>query len=116
MEGKKEKTEKEKNPQNSNEIRAKIMLEELKLKYPIFNNINLNIDFIIKKIIELNFNEDKIKDCCDVKKIFQELDNDYDVSKYMDKETIIDKIIWLNFEKNEFIERFENGISNFFSD
>ena len=114
MEEKKEKTEKENCSQNTNEIRAKIMLEELKLKYPIFNNINLNFDFIIKQIIELNFNEDKIKDCIE---IYKELEDDYDVSMFIGKETGIDKIIELNFDKGKFIERFENGISvGFFSD
>ena len=90
------------------------MLQELKLKYPIFNNINLNFDFIIKQIIELNFNEDKIKDCIE---IYQELEDDYDVSMFIGKETVIDKIIELNFDKGKFIEMFENGISvGFFSD
>ena len=41
MEGKKEQSEKEKNSQITNKIIAKIMIEELKLKYPNFNNIDI---------------------------------------------------------------------------
>ena len=104
MKEKKEKSEKEKSSQKANEIRAEIMLEELKLKYPIFNNNNLNDDFIIKKIIELNFNENKIKENCDANKIYQELEDDFFISSYLEEETVINKIIELNFDKEEIIE------------
>ena len=100
----KEKDEKEKSSQKTNEIRAEIMLEELKLKYPIFNNINLNDDFIIKKIIELNFNEDKIKENCDANKIYQEFKDDFYISGYLEEETVINKIIELNFDKEEIMD------------
>ena len=39
--------------------KAEIMLEELKLKYQDFTLIN-NEEKIINKIIEVNFNEDKL--------------------------------------------------------
>ena len=47
MEENKEKSEKEKDLEKTNEIKAKILLEELKLKYPIFNNNNLKEDDIL---------------------------------------------------------------------
>ena len=71
MEENKENYEKEKNFLNANESRAKIMLEELKLKYQSFNNSNLKEDKIIKKIIELNFDEYEIKKYIDVVQLIQ---------------------------------------------
>ena len=47
------------------------MLEELKLKYQSFNNSNLKEDKIIKKIIELNFDEYEIKKYIDVVQLIQ---------------------------------------------
>ena len=88
--------------------RAKIMLEELKLKYPIFNDTNLNEDEIIKKIIELNFDEDKIKNYFDIKKIYEELEEDYGISGYIEEEMAKNKIVELNFDKYRIIEWVEN--------
>ena len=83
MEGKKYQSEKEKDSQITNKMKAKIMLEELKLKYPNFNDIDLNDDYMIEKIIELNFNEEEIKNYFEnysVDKIYQELEDDYGIS------------------------------------
>ena len=88
--------------------RAKIMLEELKLKYPIFNDNNLKEDDIIKKIIELNFDEDKIKNYFDIKKIYEELEEDYGISGYIEEEMAKNKIVELNFDKYRIIEWVEN--------
>ena len=88
--------------------RAKIMLEELKLKYPIFNDNNLKEDDIIKKIIELNFDEDKIKNYFDIKKIYEELEEDYGISGYIEEEMVKNKIVELNFDKDRIIEWVEN--------
>ena len=88
--------------------RAKIMLEELKLKYPIFNDNNLKEDDIIKKIIELNFDEDKIKNYFDIKKIYEELEEDYGISGYIEEEMAKIKIVELNFDKDRIIEWVEN--------
>ena len=88
--------------------RAKIMLEELKLKYPIFNDNNLKEDDIIKKIIELNFDEDKIKNYFDIKKIYEELEEDYGISGYIEEEIVKNKIVELNFDKDRIIEWVEN--------
>ena len=112
MKEKKEKSEKEKSSQKANEIRAEIMLEELKLKYPIFNNINLNDNIIIKKIIELNFNENKIKENCDANKIYQELEDDYGVSSFIEEEAFKHKIVELNCDKDRIIEWIENDLIN----
>ena len=81
MEGKKYQSEKD--PQITNKMKAKIMLEELKLKYPNFNDIDLNDDYMIEKIIELNFNEEEIKNYFEnysVDKIYQELEDEYGIS------------------------------------
>ena len=59
----------EENKEKSEKSRAQIILEELKLKYPIFNDTKLNESDIIKKIIELNFDENKIKVYFDIDKI-----------------------------------------------
>ena len=90
--------------------RAKIMLEELKLKYPIFNDNNLKEDDIIKKIIELNFDEDKIKNYFDIKKIYEELEEDYGISGYIEEEMAKIKIVELNFDKDRIIDWVENTL------
>ena len=90
--------------------RAKIMLEELKLKYPIFNDNNLKEDDIIKKIIELNFDEDKIKNYFDIKKIYEELEEDYGISGYIEEEMAKNKIMELNFDKDRIIDWVENTL------
>ena len=112
MEENKEKTEKEKDLEKTNEIKAKIMLEELKLKYPIFNNSILVEDDIIKKIIELNFNEDKIKNYCDIDIIYEELDRDLGISGFFPEEEVKDKIVQLNFDKDRIIDWIENKLLN----
>ena len=90
--------------------RAKIMLEELKLKYPIFNDNNLKEDDIIKKIIELNFDEDKIKNYFDIKKIYEELEEDYGISGYIEEEMAKNKIMELNFDMDRIIDWVENTL------
>ena len=112
MEENKEKSEKEKDLEKTNEIKAKIMLEELKLKYPIFNNSILVEDDIIKKIIELNFNEDKIKNYCDIDIIYEELDRDFGISGFIPEEEVKDKIVQLNFDKDRIIDWTENKLLN----
>ena len=90
--------------------RAKIMLEELKLKYPIFNDNNLKEDDIIKKIIELNFDVDKIKNYYDVQKIYEELEEDYGISGYIEEEMAKNKIVELNFDRDRIIEWIEKTL------
>ena len=90
--------------------RAKIMLEELKLKYPIFNDNNLKEDDIIKKIIELNFDVDKIKNYFDIEKIYEELEEDYGISGYIEEEMAKIKIVELNFDKDRIIDWVENTL------
>ena len=90
--------------------RAKIMLEKLKLKYPIFKDNNLKEDDIIKKIIELNFDEDKIKNYFDIKKIYEELEEDYGISGYIEEEMAKIKIVELNFDKDRIIDWVENTL------
>ena len=110
MEKNKEKSEK-KDLLNADEARAKIMLEELKLKYPIFNNTNLNEDDVIKTIIKLNFDEDKIKDYYDVDKIFDEIfNNDIGCPCGVDEEQIKDIILKLNLDTDRIIDWIENHL------
>ena len=98
----------EENKEESEKSIANIMLEELKLKYPIFNDNNLNEDDIIKKIIELNFDVDKIKNYFDIEKIYEELEEDYGISGYIEEEIVKNKIVELNFDKDRIIEWVEN--------
>ena len=53
---------------SSNEIKAEIMLEELKLKYQNINGVDSD-ENIIKKIIELNLDENAIIQFYDINKI-----------------------------------------------
>ena len=92
--------------------KAKIMIEELKLKY---KNINLFNDDenIIKKIIELNFNESKLIEYFDkVIKIFQEMDDEYGIAAFMDEVVVRNKIIELNLDRNNIADWIENSLLN----
>ena len=102
----------EENKEKSEKSRAQIILEELKLKYPIFNDTKLNESDIIKKIIELNFDENKIKVYFDIDKIYQELEDDYAVSSFIEEEAFKHKIVELNCDKDRIIEWIENDLIN----
>ena len=104
MEENNEKSEKEKDLLKEDKSRAKIMLEELKLKYQIFNNTNLNEDNIIDKIIKLNFDEDKIRDYFDVDKVYQELEHYYNITAFTEKKIVNDIIVKFNFDMNRIMD------------
>ena len=64
------------NQNEMNKAKAKIMYEELLVKYSYIKDMD-NEENIIKKIIELNFDENKIKNYYDVQKIYNELEDEY---------------------------------------
>ena len=93
--------------------KAEIMLEELKLKYQDFTLIN-NDEKIINKIIEVNFNEDKIVEYFDksVTELLQNIEDDYGILGFMDENSFRNKIIELNLNRDNIIEWIENSLSN----
>ena len=91
--------------------KAKIMLEELKLKYQNISLIN-DDEKIINKIIKLNFNEDKVIEYFDkrVTEILEELDDTYGVLGFMDEDSARNKIIELNLDRDNIIDWIENSL------
>ena len=96
-----------------NKIKAKIIYNELIVKY---NNIKnaANEENIIKKIIEFNFDENKTKDYYDVERIYNELEDDYGISGFIDEDATKDKIRELNCDKELIVEWFESSLLNGF--
>ena len=93
--------------------KAEIMLEELKLKYQDFTLIN-NDEKIINKIIEVNFNEDKVIEYFDkrVTELLEELEDTYGILGFMDEEAVRNKIIELNLDRDNIIDWIENILLN----
>ena len=82
------------------EIKAKIMYDELIVKYDFIKQIDSE-RYIIKKIIQLNFNELKIKNfCADVDIIYQELEDEYLISDFVEEFVAKDKILELNCNRD----------------
>ena len=81
-----------------NKIKAKTMYARLIAKY---NNIKdaANEENIIKKIIELNFDEMEIKGYYDMERIYNELEDEYGISGFIDEDAMKDKIKELNYDK-----------------
>ena len=100
------------NNQNEiNKIKAKIMYEELLVKYSYIKDKD-NEENIIEKIIELNFDENKIKDYYDVKELYNELEDEYGVSGFIDTEAMINKILELHCDRESIIDWIENTLIN----
>ena len=106
------------NPKEINKIKAEIMYDEIIIKYEYIKNID-NEENIINKIIELNFDENKIKEYYEQKffdDLFGERDN-YggifdDFGDENNKSSIINKIKELHFDReliNQWIENFLIG-------
>ena len=92
------------NPKEINKIKAEIMYDEIIIKYEYIKNID-NEENIINKIIELNFDENKIKEYYE-QKICDDLLGDFD------DENIINKIKELHFDReliNQWIENYLIG-------
>ena len=83
---------------SSNEIKAKIMLEELKLKYQNINGVDSD-ENIIKKIIELNLDENAIIQFYDINKIYEEFEDDYGICGFIPEDVAKEKIKELHCDR-----------------
>ena len=95
---------------SAKKVKAKIMLEELKLKYKTINDIGYD-EKVIEKIIELNFDENKILDYFGtVDRLYKELDEDFGISGFMEEDAAKCKIIELNCDKEKMIDWIEKQL------
>ena len=92
---------------STNEIKAKIMLEELKLKYQNINGADSD-ENIIKKIIELNFDENTVNNFYDIQRVYNELEDEYGISAFFDEEMTKEKIKELHYDKEAITYLVEN--------
>ena len=83
---------------SSNEIKAEIMLEELKLKYQNINGVDSD-ENIIKKIIELNLDENAIIQFYDINKIYEEFEDDYGICGFIPEDVAKEKIKELHCDR-----------------
>ena len=83
---------------SSNEIKAEIMLEELKLKYQNINGVDSD-ENIIKKIIELNLDENAIIQFYDINKIYEEFEDDYGIVGFIPEDVAKEKIKELHCDR-----------------
>ena len=99
------------NQEVQNEIdktKAKIMYDELIIKYKYIKDMDSE-ENIIKKIIELKFNEESVKEYYDINKLFLELDEEYGMSAFINENEMKDKIKELHCDReliNEWIEEY----------
>ena len=94
------------------EIKAKIMYDELIVKYDFIKQIDTE-ENIIKKIIQLNFNELEIKNFyTNIDIIYQELEDEYGISGFVEKNVAKSKIIELNCNRDLIIEWIEDTLIN----
>ena len=91
-----------------NKMKAEIMLDEIIIKYNFIKDIDTE-ENIIKKIIELNFDENQIKEYYN-EKIYDGLNDDYHLSALMEEEVIKDKIKSLNCNKELIMQWLENEL------
>ena len=93
-------------------IKAKIMYDELIVKYDFIKQIDTE-ENIIKKIIQLNFNELEIKNFyTNIDIIYQELEDEYGISGFVEKNVAKSKIIELNCNRDLIIEWIEDTLVN----
>ena len=83
---------------STNEIKAKIMLEELKLKYQNINGVDSD-ENIIKKIIELNLDENAIIQFYDINKIYEEFEDEYGICGFIPEDVAKEKIKELHCDR-----------------
>ena len=83
---------------SSNEIKAEIMLEELKLIYQNINGVDSD-ENIIKKIIELNLDENAIIQFYDINKIYEEFEDDYGICGFIPEDVAKEKIKELHCDR-----------------
>ena len=97
-----------------NKMKAKIMYDELIIKYNEIKDIDTE-ENIIQKIIELNFDENKVKEYYIVQRIYDQLDEEYDRSAFFDEQAIKDmkdKIKELHCDKELIGEWVEENLLN----
>ena len=100
------------NNQNEiNKMKAKIIYDELIIKYNEIKDIDTE-ENIIKKIIELNLDENKVKDYYIVQRIYDQLDEEYGMSAFIDEQVIKDKIKELHCDKKLIGEWLEETLIN----
>ena len=102
------------NTNNQNEInkmKAKIMYDEIIIKYNEIKDIDTE-ENIIKKIIELNLDENKVKEYYNVQRIFDEIEEEYGISAFVEDQDIKDKIKELHCNKNLIAEWVEQTLLN----
>ena len=94
-------------------IKAKIMYDELIVKYDFIKQIDTE-ENIIKKIIQLNFNELEIKNFYtnNVDIIYQELEDEYGISGFVEEFVAKDKILELNCNRDLIKEWIEDTLLN----
>ena len=99
------------NQNEMNKIKAKIMYDELVIKYSYIKDMDSE-ENIIKKIIELNFDEIKIKDYYLAPRIYNELEDVYGVSGFIEPETMMNKIRELHCDRKLIDEWVDNALMN----
>ena len=105
----------EKGQEVQNEIdktKAKIMYDELIIKYKYIKDFD-NEENTIKKIIELKLNEESIKKYYDnIQRIYEYLENNYELSSFVEKDIIINKIKELHCNKESICEWADDVLIN----
>ena len=99
------------NQNEMNKIKAKIMYDELVIKYSYIKDMDSE-ENIIKKIIELNFDEIKIKNYYLAPRIYNEFEDEYGVSGFIDTESMMNKIRELHCDRKLIDEWVENALIN----
>ena len=94
------------NQNEINKMKAEIMYDEIIIKYDFIKDID-NEEKIIQKIIEFNFDENKIKEYYE-QRIYVELDDEYGVSGFIEEEDTKNKIKELHYNRKLIYEWIEN--------
>ena len=102
------------NQSEINKMKAKIMYDEIIIKYNYIKDIDTE-ENIINKIIELNFDENQVKEYYNVQRIYFELEDEYGVSGFIDIEGMKDKIKELHCNRElilRWLEDLEDSLIN----
>ena len=99
------------NQSEINKMKAKIMYDEIIIKYNDIKDID-NEENIINKIIELNFDENQIKEYYNVQRIYFELEDEYGVSGFIDIDDMKDKIKELHCNRELILRWLEEFVKN----
>ena len=99
------------NQSEINKMKAKIMYDEIIIKYNYIKGIDTE-ENIIKKIIELNFDENRIKEYYNIQRIYDEIEDEYGVSGFIDIDDMKDKIKELHCNRELIDEWIEDSLIN----